>query len=36
MATGKPSGQEPGNQSEIDPKNAIRVGAEDQPEEDQC
>jgi hypothetical protein len=36
MAARKPSGQEPGNRSEIDPKNAIGVEAEDLPEEDQC
>jgi hypothetical protein len=30
------SGHEPENRSEIDPKNAFRVGMEDLPEEDQC
>jgi hypothetical protein len=35
MATGKSSGQELGNRSEIDPKNAIGVRMEDLPKEDQ-
>jgi hypothetical protein len=36
MAVGKPSRQETRNRSEIDPKNAIRVGMDDLLEDDQC
>jgi hypothetical protein len=34
MAVGKPSRQETRNRSEIDPKNAIRVGMDDLLEDD--
>jgi hypothetical protein len=36
MAVGKSSRQETRNRSEIDPKNAIRVGMDDLLEDDQC
>jgi hypothetical protein len=35
MAAGKPSGQEPRNRYEIDPKNTTRVRLDDLPKEDQ-